>query len=125
VVLDANLSPKKIGSALEEQGHDVVSLAADPSLGALDDPQVLELAAQQERILVTRNSRDFVPLLRQWAEEGRHHSGCILIWTLGHCQFAAIISGVSRLLSDRPDPKDCQDLVIALQRLSTGPCRGR
>jgi hypothetical protein len=75
LLLDANLSPERIGSALEERGHDVLSLAADTALGALDDPQVLELAAQEDRILVTRNSRDFAPLLREWAEADRHHAG--------------------------------------------------
>lgn len=86
LILDANLSPKRIGSVLGQAGHDVLSLSSDPVLGALDDAQVLELAAQQDRILVTRNSRDFAPLLREWSEAGRHHAGCILIWTLDHHQ---------------------------------------
>jgi len=114
LLLDADLSPKRIGSALEKDGHDVLSLAADPALGALDDPQVLELAAEQDRILVTRNSRDFAPLLRAWSEEDRHHAGCILIWTLGHHQFGAIISGVSRLSGDHPDPQQWRDFTVAL-----------
>jgi hypothetical protein len=114
LLLDANLSPKRIGSALQDRGHDVLSLAADPSLGALDDARVLELAAQQARILVTRNSRDFAPLLRGWAEADRHHAGCILIWTLDHHRFAAIINGVDQLLRDRPDPGHWKDLTIAL-----------
>jgi hypothetical protein len=114
LLLDANLSPKQIGSALQARGHDVLSLAADASLGALDDPQVLELAAQQGRILVTRNSRDFAPLLREWAEADRHHAGCILIWTLNHHEFAAIMEGVARLRSDRPNPEQWTDLTLAL-----------
>lgn len=92
----------------------MLSLAADATLGALDDPQVLELAAGQDRILVTRNSRDFAPLLREWAEAGRHHAGCILIWTLGHHEFGAIIKGVSQLLHDRPDAEQWRDLAVAL-----------
>jgi predicted nuclease of predicted toxin-antitoxin system len=114
LLLDANLSPKRIGSVLEKDGHDVLSLASDAALGALDDPQVLELAAEQDRIVVTRNSRDFAPLLRQWSEAGRHHAGCILIWTLGHHEFGAIINGVSRLLRDRPNPEEWRDLAVAL-----------
>jgi hypothetical protein len=114
LLLDANLSPKRIGSVWQKDGHDVLSLASDAALGAMDDPQVLELAAAEDRILVTRNSRDFAPLLRQWSEADRHHSGCILIWTLRHHEFGAIISGVSRLLRDRPDPEKWRDLVIAL-----------
>ena len=75
---------------------------------------MLEFAAEQSRILVTRNSRDFAPLLREWAEADRHHAGCILIWTLAHHQFGAIIGGVTRLLEDRPQPKQWRDLTVAL-----------
>jgi len=114
LLLDANLSPKRIGSVLQRRGHDVLSLASDAALGALDDPQVLELAAEQDRILVTRNSRDFAPLLRERSEAGRHHAGCILIWTLSHHEFGAIIHGVTRLLRDRPEPEQWRDLASAL-----------
>lgn len=114
LLLDANLSPKRIGSPLKERGHDVLSLASDAALGALDDPDVLKLAAEQDRILVTRNSRDFAPLLREWAEADSHHAGCILIWTLGHHEFGAIIKGVVALLSDRPDALQWRDLAVAL-----------
>lgn len=114
LLLDANLSPKRIGSVLQRRGHDVLSLASDAALGALDDPQVLELAAEQDRILVTRNSRDFAPLLREWAEAGRHHAGCILIWTLAHHEFGAIINGVTGLLRDYPEPEKWRDLAVAL-----------
>lgn len=114
LLLDANLSPRRIGAVLQEHGHDVVNLASDPVLGSLDDERVLELAAQQNRILVTRNSRDFAPLLREWGEAGRHHSGCILIWTLAHNQFGEIINGVVRLLDSYPDPEQWRDLSVAL-----------
>lgn len=92
----------------------MLSLASDAALGALDDPQVLELAAREHRILVTRNSRDFAPLLREWAEADRHHAGCILIWSLGHHEFGVIIKGVDRLLQDRSDEEHWRDLAVAL-----------
>ena len=114
LLLDANLSPKRIGAALVAQGHDILALADEPAMRELDDPEVLALAAGQERILVTRNARDFAPLLRVWAEEGRHHAGCILIWTLGHHQFGPIIAGVTKLLAARPDPVEWEDLTVAL-----------
>ena len=114
LLLDANLSPKRIGGPLAKRGHDVLSLASDAALGALDDPQVLDLAAEQARILMTRNARDFAPLLREWAEANRHHAGCILIWTLAHHEFGAIIRGVVRLLDDRPDAEHWRDLTVAL-----------
>jgi hypothetical protein len=92
----------------------VLSLAADPALGALDDPQVLDLAARQNRMLVTRNSRYFAPLLRNWSEEGRHHAGCLLIWTLSHHVFRAIINGITRPLHEYPDPEQWHHLAVAL-----------
>ena len=114
LLLDANLSPKRVGAALEAHGHEVLALAADPQLGALDDPEVLVLAADQRRILVTRNARDFAPLLREWAEEGREHAGCLLIWTLGHHEFGAIITAVRRCLEARPEAGDWRNLAVAV-----------
>lgn len=114
LLIDANLSPRRIGAALADRGHDVVSLESDVALGALDDPDVLELAAEQDRILVTRNARDFAPLLREWAEAGRHHAGCILVWTLGHHEFGAIIAGVQEQLALRPNPEGWRDLTVAI-----------
>jgi hypothetical protein len=72
----------------------VLALAEDAAYEGLSDPQVLELAAAERRILITRNSRDFAPLARQWAEAQRPHAGLILLWTLDHSQFAAVVAGV-------------------------------
>ncbi len=114
LLLDAHLSPKRIGAALASDGHDVLCLSADAALGALDDPEVLKLAAEQERILITRNSRDFAPLLRESAEAGRHHGGCVLVWTLRHDEFGKIVSCVERLLAERPEASEWVDLVVAV-----------
>lgn len=114
LLLDADLSPRHIGVPLGALGHDAVCLADDMARRHLADPQVLELAAAEDRILVTRNSRDFAPLLRAWADEGRHHAGCILIWTLRSHEFGRIIEGVDRLLSERPDSAAWEDLALAL-----------
>jgi hypothetical protein len=47
LLLDANLSPKRTSALLsKKRGHDMSRLAPDAELGALDDPQVLELAAR-------------------------------------------------------------------------------
>jgi predicted nuclease of predicted toxin-antitoxin system len=112
--LDANLSPDRVGTPLGDRGHDVLSLAADPRLEGLDDPLVLELAAAEERVLVTRNSRDFAPLAREWAEARRPHTGIILIWTLDHSQFEEIIAGIERYLALYPQQSQWRELVVAL-----------
>jgi predicted nuclease of predicted toxin-antitoxin system len=114
ILLDANLSPRRIATPLRSAGHDVLALAEDRGVEGLDDPAVLELAASEGRVLITRNSRDFAPLAREWAEAQRPHAGMILIWTLDHSQFAKIVEGIERCIAHRPKQKDWAGLVIGL-----------
>jgi predicted nuclease of predicted toxin-antitoxin system len=113
LLLDANLSPGGIAAPLRTAGHDVLALAEDPTLEGLDDPAVLELAASENRVLITRNSWDFAPLAREWAEAQRPHAGMILIWTLDHSQFRKIVEGIERCIDQLPKQKGWVDLVIA------------
>jgi uncharacterized protein with PIN domain len=114
LLLDANLSPRGVARPLRDQGHDVLALSADAAFEGLPDPQVFELAASEGRILVTRNSRDFAPLARQWAEAQRQHAGLILIWTLDHSRFSEIVAGIDCHLERRPAQDQWRDLVVAL-----------
>jgi Domain of unknown function (DUF5615) len=93
-------------------GHEVLALAEDAVYEGLTDPQVLELAASEGRVVITRNSRDFAPISREWAEAGRSHAGLILIWTLDHSQFAEIVTGI-RQLGLRPSQEQWRDLTVA------------
>ena len=114
LLLDANLSPRRVGNRLRRRGHDVSALAAEPDFEGLDDERVLELAAEEERILITRNSRDFAPLTRQWAEAGREHAGVILVWSLTHRQFSEIVGSVDHLLARYPNPRSWRNLVVGI-----------
>lgn len=114
LLLDANLSGRRIAGPLREDGHDVAALSEHPDLEGLADPEVLALAATEGRILVTRNSRDFAPLLREWAEAGRSHAGCVLIWTLRHDDFGPILAGLRGLLAERIEQSAWRDAAIAL-----------
>lgn len=113
LLLDANLSPRGIAAKLRKAGHDVLALAEDATFEGLADPQVLELAASEQRVLITRNSRDFAPLARQWAEAGRPHAGIILIWALDHSRFAEILAGVEHQLQQRPSQEQWRDITTA------------
>jgi len=113
LLLDANLSPRGVAAPLRQNGHDVLALAEDATYEGLPDPQVFELAATEQRILVTRNSRDFAPLACQWAEAQGRHAGLILIWRLDHSQFAEIVAGVERQLVQRPTREHWQDITVA------------
>jgi hypothetical protein len=114
LLLDADLSSRRIAAPLERRGHDVVALQADPVRRSLPDELVLELAATEARILVTRNARHFQPLSRSWVEEQRTHAGLILIWTMPSNAFQDIVSGIERVLVERPDPEDWRDLVLSI-----------
>lgn len=114
LLLDANLSGRRIARPLREAGHDVSALGERPDLEGLADPEVLALATAEERILVTRNSRDFAPLLREWAEAGRSHAGCVLIWTLKHDDFGPILEGLGSRLAERSEQSAWREIAIAL-----------
>jgi hypothetical protein len=113
-MLDANLSSRRIGGSLREHGHDVRSVTDEPELEGLADEPLLELAAGEQRILVTRNSRDFAPICRSWAEAGRDHAGVILIWTFSHRQYGEIIRGVERWLDEIPAADGWRSVVVSL-----------
>ncbi len=101
ILLDAHVSGRTVGKALTEDGHDVRALDSEIELEGLSDPEVLELAAAEGRVLVTANIRDFEPLLREWAGEGRPHPGVILIpSSVRNEDFGVLISGVQKTIAD-------------------------
>ncbi len=116
ILLDAHVSGRRIARSLRNDGHDVLALSEDAELGALDDPDVLELAASEGRMLVTFNQRHFAPLLRQWAEAGRAHAGCVLVYGIDHGEFDLILRGLRQLFAERPGQEDWTGLCDALTR---------
>jgi len=102
LLLDAHISGRAVGKALARQyGHDVRALDSEPDLEGLPDPDVLELAAAENRVLVTANVRDFEPLLREWTGEGRSHYGVILIpSSVRNEAFGALVLGVEKTLAN-------------------------
>lgn len=104
-MLDAHVSSRHLGGPLRRAGHDVLALDQDPALGSLADEDVLALAAEAHRIVVTHNIRDFAPLVRVWAEAGRPHGGCILV-TLPHTAYGAILRGLAAAFAGRPRQRD-------------------
>ena len=99
---------------MRRAGHDVRALQEEAESEGLDDPDVLALATFEKRIVVTRNSRHFGPLAREWADERRTHAGIILIWSFDHSQFSAIVAGVERYLAAYPEQEQWRDLVVAV-----------
>jgi hypothetical protein len=95
-MLDAHVSGSKVGSALEELGHDV---KVAESLERISDESLFELAAQERRVLVTHNVKDFARILQRRPPE-RSHAGLVLIpRSIKLNDFGAMISGIHETLS--------------------------
>ncbi len=99
---------------MRERGHDVRGVADEPALDGLDDESILALAVEDDRILLTRNGRDFAPICRAWAEAEREHPGVILIWTLSQRQYGEIVRGVEGWFRAIPDPAAWRGVVVAI-----------
>ncbi len=116
ILLDAHISSRTVGRALIEGGHDVRALDSEPELEGLSDPEVLELAAAEGRVLVTANVRDFEPLLREWAGQSRSHAGVILVpSSVRNEAFGILISGMEETLAETGQ-EDWVDRVEWLRR---------
>ncbi len=94
-LLDAHISGRTVGRALREDGHDVYALDSFKELESMPDPEVLELATSEGRVVVTANVRHFMPLATERSVRGESHPGCILVpGSIKHEEFGAIISGI-------------------------------
>ncbi|MGH7903244.1 MAG: DUF5615 family PIN-like protein [Candidatus Dormibacteraceae bacterium] len=106
LLLDAHLSGRVIGRHLRKLGHDVIAIDEDPGLEGIDDEEVLALATREGRVLVTHNVHDFPEILRQWAEEGRDHAGCVVLVGIGLHRFGPLIRTLEATLQRLPGQQD-------------------
>ena len=66
--------------ALEEMGFDVLHILV-LGLGGIDDPEVLQYARDEGRILLTRNYKDFAPLVEKWVNTRESFPGVLFVAT--------------------------------------------
>lgn len=99
--LDEDLSPV-IAEILRRRGLDVSS-AHEVGATQLSDAQQLHHATHAERVLVTRNLRDFVVLGGESIARGQAHAGIILVSAAfrGN-EFAGIADAVERIVTANP-----------------------
>ena len=116
LLLDAHVSGPSVGGPLRDRGHDVRALDQGPEQEGLDDEDVLALATEDGRILVTHNIADFPEILREWAAGGRSHSGMILVYGIGHSEFGLVLRGIERWVELRPQQEDWLDFPAILGR---------
>lgn len=116
LLLDAHVSGPNVGGPLSERGHEVRALDQEPELEGLEDQDVLALASEDGRILVTHNVADFPEVLREWAADGRSHPGVILVYGIQHSEFGLILRGIERWLAVRPRQEDWVDFPAVVHR---------
>lgn len=87
-----------IAEQLRANGHDVITVVADPALVSLPDDQILAHAASAGRALVTANIKDFMPLDGQYRAAGQSHSGLILVSTKTFPQDRSFVGAVAGAL---------------------------
>ena len=114
--LDAHVSGRNIGDRLAEQGHDVRALDREPELEALDDEALLELASEDDRVLVTFDVADIPRILREWGIAGRTHAGVILVYAIDHGEFGLVVRGIKHWLALYPEQQDWRDRSVVLSR---------
>lgn len=115
-LLDAHVSGPKVGNRLQATGHDVRALDQEPALEGLDGEDVLALACEEERILITNDIGDFPSILREWAAAQRSHPGVILLYGIDHREFDLVVSGIRRWLQLYSEPANWIDLAAVLDR---------
>ena len=104
-LLDEQLSPQ-IAARLRDKGHDVQAVAERADLVGSTDRELLEVAAQEGRALVTNNVKDFRPLAAQWLAQGRIHAGLILVpptRTRTRAAVPALARAIDQVLRDHPE----------------------
>lgn len=113
------LSGRVVGRDLRKQGHDVFALDEHADLEGIDDEELLVLAAQERRILITHNVHDFPDILRVWAEAGRGHAGCIILVGMRLHDFGLILRCIQAVLETIPEQDAWSDRSVQVGRADT------
>ena len=113
LLLDADLSSHSLVRILRERGHDVLAVVQADELEQLDDPILFAVAQQERRVLITHNVHDFPDILRDWAEAGRSHHGCILSF-LPTNAYGEMSRRFDRWFQQLPSQGDWIDRVVML-----------
>lgn len=113
LLLDADMSSHGLVELLERRGHDVLAAGSDESLKQLDDWTLFGVTQEGRRILITHNSHDFPDILREWAEAGRSHHGCV-ISHLPTYAYGEMARRLDRCFEHGPAQDDWLDLAVIL-----------
>lgn len=114
--LDAHISGPRIARALRERGHDVRAADEERGLDGLQDEELLQLATEEQRTMITFDVKDFTVIARRWAEADRAHAGLGIVVGIDHGKFGAILDSVSRAIDTR---QEWANLTLFITRAPT------
>ena len=113
-LLDEQLSPQ-IAVSLRQAGYDLVAVAERDDLVGSSDGVVFEVAATEERAVITNNVKDFRPLAAERLAQGRTHAGLILLpskRTRTRAAVASLAGSIEEVLRGHPDGLSCSERWI-------------
>lgn len=116
LLLDAHISGPRIAQALRGRGHDVRAADEERALDGWPDEDLLALAAEQGRILVTFDVKDFPGVVVRWSEAQRPHAGCMILVGIDHSEFGTILRVIERQLAARDDHTAWTDYTVFAAR---------
>lgn len=93
-LLDEHISPL-VALLLRERGHDAVAVTERPGLRGLPDRELLEVALEEDRALVTFDVGDFGRLAGRMARTAEASPGIVLV---AASAFPPALDGVGRLV---------------------------
>ena len=117
--LDAHISGPRIARALRDRGHDVRAADEERDLDGLGDEQLLELAADEGRVMITFDVKDFTVIARRWAEASKAHAGLGIVVGIDHGEIGTILDALAREMNMRPAQAKWTNTTLFIARQST------
>lgn len=117
--LDAHISGPRIARALRDRGHDVRAADEERDLDGLGDEQLLELAADEGRVMITFDVKDFTVIARRWAEAGKAHAGLGIVVGIDHRAIGTILDALAREMNMGPAQAEWTNTTLFIARQST------
>lgn len=120
LLLDEHISPDVARGLRRRNRASVVHAMAEWEAGSFlgqDDAACLREVAAQQLSLVSYDRRTIPPLLKTWAEEGRHHAGVIFVddRTIAPSDIGGLVLTLTRL-AKASQTWDWTDRICFLRR---------
>jgi len=105
LLLDEHFS-FRIAEQLRKKGCDVIAVTERPELREMSDEALLRWAGRDDRVLVTENVQDFLPIHAEFLKHGEQHCGLILTSARKLPRsidgFGALITALAKVLREHP-----------------------